>query len=120
MIWLIKINFDSLIFKSDIAGTYIYNRAQNTFDTVVIYNNGSYRERLYDKTGKLIVERKSNWNINKGNINLNNMIVNEDRQISPERNYSLGGMNMTTSVEQVFGVIYISVNRDLGFYYVKL
>ena len=127
LIYLIKINFDPLIFKSEISGTYIYNRAENTFDTLVIYNNGSYRERLYDKSGKLVVERNSKWRITKDSDNLfyprihmNNMILNEDRQIFHERNYLRDRMGFSSSVDQVFGVIRISVTSDLGFYYVKL
>ncbi len=125
-LFLIRSNLDIILTNKDLPGIYVYNRNLNTSDTLWIFSNGKYLEKVYDKNRKLIVVRNAFWESEKdlkNNLELivhfKNMVLNDDRKISYSRNYSNTKMDLITSVIQDNGTIKIDMDSDQGFYFIK-
>lgn len=113
---------DITVTKRNLTGTYVYNQSKNTFDSLFIYKNGTYTQKLYDKSRKLIYKNTDKWKFwDFTFVSFDNFLLNEDEQIYQERKYGNHDlMHCTFSKEKLFGKVRLCVNYDLEFYYKKV
>lgn len=64
--------------KEDLAGTYIKNPSINTIDTLIIYDNNKYKQKIYFKTGEFFGVNENEWKIKNGKVNFMNLYLNYD------------------------------------------
>ena len=111
------------ISESEIVGTYKLCENNFTFDTLIIYDNHTYKQLLYSKENdSLHYTNTGSWRRDKHNrFFFENFNKNEDHELSKDFNAwesSLIDTNVPVKVKN--GKVYIILNSDNGIYYEKV
>lgn len=93
-IHIIIITISSTLFccssnEKDLEGLYISKNNKNLFDTLVLMPKGRYTKVIYRKTdSSFIYKNIGYWEIKEGSLILNDFLVDNDQNFSPEmRNF---------------------------------
>lgn len=62
------LNFSCQTNTDKVYGKYVPTLYKNTYDTITIERNGSYKRYVYDKTGKKLLNYKSKYKLNANSI----------------------------------------------------
>lgn len=68
------LNFSCQINPEKAYGKYVPVSYKNTYDTITIEKNGSYKRCVYDKTGKKIINYKAKYKLNGNSIKFDDFI----------------------------------------------
>jgi hypothetical protein len=102
-------------------GTYVYNKCNNSYDTLILSNDGIYHQSLYSLDKYLIYENTGKWYIRSNRIVLKNVLINDDNSIC--LNFSGWNNSLITSelpTRKRNGKVFIITNLDNGRFYVKI
>lgn len=106
----------------NIYGTYVYNRQENIKDTLVIMDNMTYCQKIYDLNDSLLFKHTETYRFVKGKrVRFQNLYPNTDRRVS---NYyaDCNSILITSSLplKKRNGDYYFITNFDLGNYYYQV
>lgn len=95
------LNFSCQINPEKVYGTYVPASYKNTYDTITIKTNGSYKRCVYDKTGKKLLDYEAKYKLNANSIKLDDFYLNLDKDLKrfPE-DVEDTDMSYTTSFER--------------------
>lgn len=75
IIVLLISNCDFTMLKTNISGKYIFNKGVNNIDSLIIYNNGKYTQKIYIANNKkLIYEGRGTWEYNYSGISFDDFL----------------------------------------------
>lgn len=77
-LFLLLVLFGCDYSKEDLVGIYVKIPSVNTKDTLYLYGNGSYIQKVYFKTGELFGVNKNEWTIKDGKVDFINLYLNYD------------------------------------------
>ena len=75
---LLLVFFGCSYSKEDLVGTYVKTPSLNTSDTLYLYGNNTYTQKVYFKTGELFGVNENEWSIKDGRIDFMNLYLNYD------------------------------------------
>ena len=72
-----------LVLDSEVPGVYVPVDFKNTYDTIWVFGNGSYRYRrkVYNKNGKLVLDVEHSYRMALGGIGFDTFFLNLDRDL---------------------------------------
>lgn len=98
---LLYLNFSCQIDPEKVYGKYVPDSYKNTYDTITIETNGSYKRVIYDKTGKKLLSYEAKYKLNANSIKFDDFYLNLDKDLKrfPEDVEDID-MTYTTSFER--------------------
>ncbi|WP_294272449.1 hypothetical protein [uncultured Chryseobacterium sp.] len=98
---LLYLNFSCQIDPEKVYGTYVPVSYKNTYDTITIKTNGSYKRCVYDKTGTKLLDYEAKYKLNANSIKFDDFYLNLDKDLKmfPEDVEDID-MSYTTSFER--------------------
>ncbi|WP_100075671.1 hypothetical protein [Chryseobacterium camelliae] len=78
---LLYLNFSCQIDPEKVYGKYVPDSYKNTYDTITIETNGSYKRVIYDKTGKKLLDYESKYKLNANSIKFDDFYLNLDKDL---------------------------------------
>ena len=112
---------DIFLTNEDMIGTYVFNKQLNTFDTLIIYQNGIYKEKLYNSKKKLVYSNTGKWKKFNGSIYLNDLLSNQDWKFPENEKFEKEDlMGYSLPKEKYFGEVRLVIDFDQRKYYKKV
>ena len=83
------------LIKSNVIGAYTIVENKTCIDTIFLKNNNEYVQKIYNTKNELVKTRIGNWEYH-GNISIDNLFINLDRNVDMYPELIYDGMNVTT------------------------
>ena len=64
--------------KEDLVGIYVKTPSINTSDTLYLYDNNRYTQKVYFKTGEFFGVNENEWTVKDGKVDFMNLYLNYD------------------------------------------
>lgn len=102
------------------VGTYILKNTKNTFDTLQLYENGRYSQRIYSKNKILLFSNTGNWTCTDNRLDIENFFPNDDHYLTEKYDFESVLIGYSVELERIFFQVQIEYAEESEPYkYVK-
>jgi len=108
--------------KEDLVGTYVKTPSINTSDTLYLYGNNRYTQKVYFKTGELFGVNENEWIVKGSKVDFMNLYLNYDFDLNDYAKPKEGKIDEKSLMPSLLPVKgnRIIVNFDRQVYYQKI
>lgn len=108
--------------KEDLIGTYVKTPSINTIDTLFLYKDNRYKQKIYFKTGELFGLNENKWSINEKRIDFIDFYLNYDFDLNDYSKPKGNRFNKTSLISSLLPLRKdkIIIDEDQKIYYIKI